>query len=64
MKTNSSDKLSELVQINLLYAQGELDLAFFDRSALLRARQHLDHALKAIRAEKRAKLKIAKNDAA
>ncbi|MCW2284919.1 hypothetical protein M2323_002727 [Rhodoblastus acidophilus] len=28
MKTNSSDKLSELVQINLLYAQGELELRF------------------------------------
>lgn len=64
MKTNSSDKLSDLVEINLLYAQKELDLAVFDRSALLRARHHLDDALKAIRAEKRGKLKVVKNDAA
>ncbi|MCW2286147.1 hypothetical protein M2323_003985 [Rhodoblastus acidophilus] len=64
MKTNCGDKLSEVVEINLLYAQREMDLAVFDRSALVRARQHLEHALKAIRAEKSGKLKIVKNDAA
>lgn len=64
MKTNSNEKLSDLVEINLLYAQMELDRAAFDQSALLRARQHIEHALKDIRAGKRVKLKVVKTDAA
>ncbi|MBB4201159.1 hypothetical protein GGD83_004997 [Rhodoblastus sphagnicola] len=64
MKTTNSDKLSELVEINLLYAKAELERVVFDLSALIRVRQHIEQALKDIHADKRGKLQVLKSDAA
>lgn len=54
MTTTDNDKLVELVEINLLYAQAELKAAVSDPSAMIRAVRHVENALKDIRAQKRA----------
>lgn len=43
---------SELIEIDLLFAQAELAVGSTDRSALTRAIRHIDQALKSVRAQK------------
>ncbi|MCW2285314.1 hypothetical protein M2323_003211 [Rhodoblastus acidophilus] len=43
---------SELIEIDLLFAQAELATGATDRSALTRAIRHIEQALKSVRAQK------------
>jgi hypothetical protein len=48
-----ADNFSDMIEINLLFAQAELTATPTDRSALIRAVRHIDQALKSVRAQKR-----------
>lgn len=43
---------SDLIEIDLLFAQAELTAGATDRSALIRAVRHIDQALQSVRAQK------------
>ena len=60
-----ADNFSDMIEIDLLFAQAELTVAPTDRSALIRAVRHIDQALKSVRAQRRkpGKLKLAKTSA-
>jgi len=51
--TIAADHFSDLIEVNLLFAQAELTAASTDRSALIRAVRHIDQALKSVRAQRR-----------